>query len=66
VTNSPNTAQEASDCISTASNILSSIFGYPAFRGPQADIITHLADGNDCLVLMPTGAANRFAIRYRR
>jgi ATP-dependent DNA helicase RecQ len=55
VTNAPNTAQEVSDCTSTARNILSSIFGYPAFRGQQAGIITHLANGNDCLVLMPTG-----------
>ncbi|MDC8446610.1 MAG: RecQ family ATP-dependent DNA helicase, partial [Nitrosomonas sp.] len=50
-----NTAQEVSDCIPAARNILSSVFGYPAFRGQQADIISHLVNGNDCLVLMPTG-----------
>lgn len=50
-----NTAQKVSDCIPAARNILSSVFGYPAFRGQQADIISHLANGNDCLVLMPTG-----------
>ena len=34
---------------------LREVFGYPAFRGAQADIITHVADGGDALVLMPTG-----------
>ncbi|SER24119.1 ATP-dependent DNA helicase RecQ [Nitrosomonas sp. Nm51] len=41
--------------MSHALNILKEIFGYPAFRGQQADVITHLASGKDCLVLMPTG-----------
>lgn len=50
-----NTVQKVSDCIPAARNILSSVFGYPAFRGQQADIISHLVNGNDCLVLMPTG-----------
>ncbi len=36
-------------------NILKEVFGYPAFRGQQAAVITHLANGGDCLVLMPTG-----------
>jgi len=35
--------------------ILNETFGYPAFRGPQADIVEHVAAGGDCLVLMPTG-----------
>ncbi|MCP5245866.1 MAG: DNA helicase RecQ [Burkholderiales bacterium] len=41
--------------MSNALNILKEVFGYPAFRGQQAEIIEHLANGNDCLVLMPTG-----------
>ena len=36
-------------------NILKEVFGYPVFRGQQAEIIEHLANGGDCLVLMPTG-----------
>lgn len=36
-------------------NILKEVFGYPAFRGQQAEVIAHLADGGDCLVMMPTG-----------
>ncbi len=35
--------------------ILKDVFGYPAFRGPQAEIVEHVTGGGDCLVLMPTG-----------
>lgn len=38
-----------------ALNILNDIFGYAAFRGQQAEVISHVAKGQDCLVLMPTG-----------
>ena len=31
------------------------MFGLPTFRGRQEEIITHVADGGNCLVLMPTG-----------
>ena len=34
---------------------LNRVFGYPAFRGPQASIVAHVAGGGDALVLMPTG-----------
>ncbi|TVR02606.1 MAG: DNA helicase RecQ [Deltaproteobacteria bacterium] len=30
-------------------------FGYPAFRGRQEEIITHVGSGQSALVLMPTG-----------
>ncbi len=36
-------------------HILREVFGYPAFRGPQAEIIDHVTYGGDALVLMPTG-----------
>jgi len=36
-------------------SILSTVFGYQAFRGPQHDIIEHVTGGGDALVLMPTG-----------
>jgi ATP-dependent DNA helicase RecQ len=36
-------------------NILSEVFGYESFRGPQQDIISHVTSGHDALVLMPTG-----------
>ncbi len=34
---------------------LSSVFGYPAFRGAQQEIVEHVVAGGDALVLMPTG-----------
>jgi ATP-dependent DNA helicase RecQ len=36
-------------------SILSEVFGYETFRGPQQDIIEHVTGGQDALVLMPTG-----------
>jgi ATP-dependent DNA helicase RecQ len=43
------------DIGSRAERILQDVFGYPAFRGQQKEIVTHLAGGGDALVLMPTG-----------
>ncbi len=40
---------------STALDILRSTFGHPAFRGPQEEIVSHIINGGDALVLMPTG-----------
>jgi ATP-dependent DNA helicase RecQ len=34
---------------------LQRVFGYPAFRGQQADIVAHVAGGGNALVLIPTG-----------
>lgn len=39
----------------TPLDALRRVFGYAAFRGPQADIIAHVTGGGDALVLMPTG-----------
>lgn len=36
-------------------HILNAIFGYPAFRGPQAEVIDTIISRRDALVLMPTG-----------
>jgi ATP-dependent DNA helicase RecQ len=36
-------------------SVLQEVFGYPRFRGPQAEIIDHVVAGGDALVLMPTG-----------
>ena len=38
-----------------ALTLLQETFGYRAFRGNQQDIITTVLEGNDALVLMPTG-----------
>ena len=44
-----------SDIHDRALQVLQTVFGYPAFRGQQADIVEHVASGGDALVLMPTG-----------
>ena len=36
-------------------HLLNSVFGYPAFRGAQREIVEHVVAGGDALVLMPTG-----------
>ena len=39
----------------TALEILKTVYGYDAFRGPQAEIVRHVIAGNNAFVLMPTG-----------
>ena len=41
--------------ITFSEQILRDVFGYAAFRGAQQDIVEHVAEGGDALVLMPTG-----------
>jgi ATP-dependent DNA helicase RecQ len=41
--------------MSRARETLFHVFGYTQFRGPQEDIVEHVAAGGDALVLMPTG-----------
>ena len=41
--------------MSRVTQVLHEVWGYSAFRGPQAEIIEHVANGGDALVLLPTG-----------
>jgi ATP-dependent DNA helicase RecQ len=43
------------DVMAQAARVLREVFGYPAFRGQQEEIVGHVAGGGDALVLMPTG-----------
>ncbi len=43
------------ETLSACSAVLHEVFGYTAFRGAQAEIVTHVSNGGDALVLMPTG-----------
>jgi ATP-dependent DNA helicase RecQ len=45
---SPHTAMTPLEC-------LSRVFGYPEFRGAQAEIVDRVTAGGDAIVLMPTG-----------
>src|SRR5580700_10819458 len=38
-----------------ALTVLNHVFGLPGFRGAQEEIVRHVTDGGNCLVLMPTG-----------
>jgi ATP-dependent DNA helicase RecQ len=44
-----------SDVAPDALSVLHSVFGLPGFRGAQQEIVRHVTDGGNCLVLMPTG-----------
>jgi ATP-dependent DNA helicase RecQ len=52
--------------------VLEQVFGYPRFRGPQAEIVQHVGAGGDALVLMPTGGGKSLCyqvpaiVRHRR
>jgi ATP-dependent DNA helicase RecQ len=41
--------------MSAALQRLRTVFGYDSFRGAQEEIVGHLVEGGDALVLMPTG-----------
>lgn len=36
--------------------VLRDVFGHKSFRGQQADVVNHVVDGGDAVVLFPTGA----------
>jgi ATP-dependent DNA helicase RecQ len=44
-----------SDVAPNALSVLNAVFGLPAFRGEQEEIVSHVTGGGNCLVLMPTG-----------
>ncbi|GHA32206.1 ATP-dependent DNA helicase RecQ [Devosia pacifica] len=37
-------------------DVLSSVFGHTGFRGQQEEVVRHLTEGGDAVVLFPTGA----------
>ncbi len=55
-----------------ALDVLHQVFGYPAFRGQQAEIVEQVCAGGDALVLMPTGGGKSLCyqvpaiVRHRR
>jgi ATP-dependent DNA helicase RecQ len=51
----PATLKREPDIIPAALSVLNSVFGLPGFRGAQEEIVGHVTEGGNCLVLMPTG-----------
>jgi ATP-dependent DNA helicase RecQ len=49
------TVKHESGVAPDALSVLNSVFGLPGFRGAQQEIVGHVTDGGNCLVLMPTG-----------
>ncbi|MBC7311212.1 MAG: DEAD/DEAH box helicase, partial [Rhizobium sp.] len=37
-------------------DVLKQVYGYPAFRGRQAEVVERVVSGGDAVVLFPTGA----------
>ena len=53
--NNDQNSNDSGDLSAQALHLLETVFGYPAFRGQQGEIVDHVAHGGDALVLMPTG-----------
>jgi ATP-dependent DNA helicase RecQ len=52
----PHASPSASRAVAESSlRLLNTVFGHATFRGAQQEIVAHVADGGDALVLMPTG-----------
>src|ERR1700761_9409827 len=52
---SVNTSVARAEKAPSALSLLNSVFGLPSFRGAQEQVVDHLMNGGNCLVLMPTG-----------
>jgi ATP-dependent DNA helicase RecQ len=51
----PEATDGGTDPMALAHTVLERVFGYKTFRSHQRDIVETLVEGNDALVLMPTG-----------
>ncbi len=43
------------EALTTPLEALQSVYGYDSFRGNQQEVVEYITEGNDALVLMPTG-----------
>ena len=51
----PSGTMQSMSSLRTPLEVLDTVFGYPSFRGDQAEVIDTVVAGGDALVLMPTG-----------
>jgi ATP-dependent DNA helicase RecQ len=49
--------------MSRAQELLHHVFGYTQFLGNQAEVIDHIVEGKDALVLMPTGGGKSLCFK---
>jgi len=42
--------------VGPAQRVLQDVFGFPSFRPSQQEVVEHLMDGGDAMVIMPTGS----------
>ncbi|MEN6543156.1 DNA helicase RecQ [Parvibaculum sp.] len=52
----PESHEMKSEPLPHPERVLKEVFGLPSFRGQQAEIIHHIVEGGDAVVLLPTGA----------
>ncbi len=48
--------QLAASIVKNPADVLRDVFGHASFRGQQEDVVRHVTDGGDAVVLFPTGA----------
>ncbi len=53
----PSARDRATENAPNALSLLNSVFGLPGFRGAQEEIVRHVTNGGNCLVLMSQMAA---------
>src|SRR5258706_2305704 len=51
----PSARDRETDIAPNALSVLNSVFGLPGFRGAQEEIVRHVTNGGNCLVLMAAG-----------
>jgi ATP-dependent DNA helicase RecQ len=51
-----NSQQHAFPALKDPSDVLRDVFGHASFRGQQEDVVRHVTNGGDAVVLFPTGA----------
>jgi ATP-dependent DNA helicase RecQ len=52
----PAAAAHSANATKDPSDVLRDVFGHAAFRGQQEDVVRHVTNGGDAVVLFPTGA----------
>ncbi len=60
------TARPAAEALAEVSQLIQETWGYASLRPLQREAIEAVLASRDCVVVLPTGAENRFVIKLRR